>query len=412
MATLPLLPRVPQTNGGVLVASSDASLREQLVTNLNSQPCPVLVAHGGADALGKLESSECDILLLDRELSDLDSDELVRLVQSQYPGVEILQIDARTRSVVGAPRRWTAGVSDVFRALERLTGVSRDIPVVGSTATTAHKSSNPPSAENLPGMVGRSSAMLELYRNVRLVAKRTTTVLVTGPTGSGKELVARAVHELSERAKGPFVVINCAAIPEALLEAELFGYARGAFTGAVQSRTGRIQAAQEGTLFLDEIGELPLGLQAKLLRFLERGEVQRLGSSDTFEVDVRVVAATNANLLERVEQREFREDLYYRLSVFPIEVPSLSDRSEDIVALAEHFLSRLAAEGTPCLGDEVKAKLTNHSWPGNVRELMHVMERALIVTSGSPIIRAEDIRFAPLSGRTERQSLRKGPVCV
>lgn len=405
MATLPLPTLV---NGGVLVASSDTALREQLVSTLNCNTWPVLAAIGGADALGKLETSECDVLLLDRELSDLDSEELVRLVEAQYPGVEILQIDGKTKNVIGTPRRWTPGVSDVYKMLERLNGVSTDLPPRQTKPCENEK----PSDDPLPGMIGQAETMRELYRTVRLVAPRSTTVLITGPTGSGKELVARALHTLSPRAERPFVVINCAAIPEALLEAELFGYTRGAFTGAVQSRPGRIQTAQDGSLFLDEIGELPLSLQAKLLRFLERGEVQRLGSSDTFHVEVRVVAATNADLLRKVEQHEFREDLFYRLSVFPIELPSLAERPNDILPLAEHFIDRLSPERPQELQEGAARKLKEHGWPGNVRELMHVIERALILSGEMPLIRADHIRFAPASERIPPQALRKGPLCA
>jgi len=392
------------------VASSDPGLREQIVSTLSGNPWPVVTAQGGADALGKLESSECDVLLLDRQLQDLDCDELVKIVQAQFPGIEILELDGKTRSVVGSPKRWTAGISDVFRVLERLTGVSRDV----SPAKSEQRSPAVREAgwEALPGMIGEAGAMKAVYRVVRLVAPRTTTVLITGPTGSGKELVARAIHRLSERADQPFVVINCAAIPEALLEAELFGYTRGAFTGAVQSRAGRIQTAQSGTLFLDEIGELPLGLQAKLLRFLERGEIQRLGSSDVLCVDVRVVAATNANLLDRVEKGEFREDLYYRLSVFPIELPTLAERQGDVARLSEFFLGKLSPNRSVGLsGGAVKA-LEDHQWPGNVRELMHVLERALILSDGAPMIETEHIRFSPVALRTGRQSASKGALCA
>jgi transcriptional regulator with GAF, ATPase, and Fis domain len=254
--------------------------------------------------------------------------------------------------------------------------------------------------------------MQSIYRMVRLVARRRTTVLVTGPTGSGKELVARAVHELSPRNKAPFVVINCAAIPEALLEAELFGYTRGAFTGAVQSRAGRIQSAQGGTLFLDEIGDLPLSLQAKLLRFLERGEIQRLGSNELFRVDVRIVAATNVELIERAQKREFREDLYYRLSVFPVELPLLAARKSDIPRLAEHFLARLAPEFPVQLAIGAARKLEAHCWPGNVRELMHVLERALILSDGAPMINAEHIFFSAVPLTAEMQPPRKPPLCA
>jgi transcriptional regulator with GAF, ATPase, and Fis domain len=239
-------------------------------------------------------------------------------------------------------------------------------------------------------MVGNSVAMQRVYMMTRLVAPRDTAVLITGDSGAGKELIAQAVHQLSPRNERPFVVINCAAIPEALLESELFGYARGAFTGAVQSRVGRIHAAHGGTLFLDEIGELPLGLQAKLLRFLESGEVQRLGSTDVFRVDVRVVAATNADLLRRVKEREFRKDLYYRLSVFPIEVPSLAERTEDVAALAVHFVDVLGPKSMT-LDAAALALLEKHDWPGNVRELKHVIERATILAQNEIVIRPEHI---------------------
>jgi transcriptional regulator with GAF, ATPase, and Fis domain len=227
-------------------------------------------------------------------------------------------------------------------------------------------------------MIGSSSAMQRVYQLTELVARRDTTVLITGQSGTGKDLVAQAVHTLSPRRSNPFVVINCAAIPEPLLEAELFGYTKGAFTGAVQSRIGRIHAAQGGTLFLDEIGELPLGLQSKLLRFLEQGEVQRLGSSDSFRVDVRVVAATNSNLRKLVEEQKFREDLYYRLAVFPIELPLLKDRMEDLPTLASTFLAKFSSHRLS-LSSEASFMLLQHRWPGNVRELRNVIERATIL---------------------------------
>ena len=233
-------------------------------------------------------------------------------------------------------------------------------------------------------MVGQSASMHRVQRLVRLVARHDTPVLLTGPTGTGKELVANAVHELSARSNKRMVTINCAAIPEALLEAELFGYIRGAFTGAVQSHMGRIHTAHGGTLFLDEVGEMPLGMQAKLLRFIDRGEIQRLGSSDTVRVDVRVIAATNVDLAQLSRQRLFREDLYYRLAVFPIELPPLAQRRGDVRLLAEHFVQKLTS-GQGHISQEAVALLELHSWPGNVRELQHVMERALILAEDGPI---------------------------
>jgi len=227
---------------------------------------------------------------------------------------------------------------------------------------------------------------------LRLVAPRDTTVLVTGESGTGKDIVARALHQLGSRRTKPFVVINCAAIPEALLEAELFGYVKGAFTGAVQSRIGRIHAAQGGTLFLDEIGELPLGLQSKLLRFLEQGEVQRLGCTDAFRVDVRVIAATNSNLQKLVHDGGFRADLFYRLSIFPVELAPLRERMEDLGALAQCFLAKFCPHRVT-LSPEAIELLEQHSWPGNVRELRNVIERASIMLGNEREIRAHHIIF-------------------
>jgi transcriptional regulator with GAF, ATPase, and Fis domain len=246
----------------------------------------------------------------------------------------------------------------------------------------------------LPELVGASEPMRELARLIRLVAPRSTTVLIEGETGTGKEVVAQALHRLSERVGKPFAVLNCAAIPESLLEAELFGHTRGAFTGAVQSRTGRIEAAHGGTLFLDEIGEMPMALQAKMLRFLECGELQRVGDNETVRVDVRVIAATHQPLLEKAEERTFRLDLYHRLAVFPVEVPALRERMEDIGLLAEHFLEKMGQQmPRKRLSTEAEAKLHEHHWPGNVRELMHVLERGVILSGDRMEIGAEEIRY-------------------
>jgi transcriptional regulator with GAF, ATPase, and Fis domain len=255
-------------------------------------------------------------------------------------------------------------------------------------------------------MIGTTGVMERLYQLARLVAPRTTTVLITGPTGTGKELVARAIHQLSPRAARPFVVVNCAAIPESLLESELFGHVRGAFTGAVQAYSGRIHAAQGGTLFLDEVGELPLSLQAKLLRFLDQKEVQRLGSAEAMRVDVRVLAATNADLAQRVAEGSFRRDLYYRLAAFPLQLPPLADRVRDIVPLAERFLRATASADrlpTPLLGQETVRILRAHAWEGNVRELQQVMERAVILASGAGTILPEHLYFPALARRQQEK---------
>jgi DNA-binding NtrC family response regulator len=252
-----------------------------------------------------------------------------------------------------------------------------------------------PRVQALPEMVGNSAAMQLLAQRARLVAPRRTTVLIEGPTGSGKELVARALHQLSARADRPFIVLNCAAVPEQLLEAELFGHTRGAFTGAVQARVGRIEAAHGGTLLLDEIGEMPLALQPKLLRFLEAGEVQRIGENQPVKVDVRVIAATHQPLARRSEEGSFRQDLFYRLSVFTLHTVPLVECPEDIPLLTEHFLARLAQnEPAKRFDDGAMECLRAHNWPGNVRELAHVVERAYILAEDRPWITAGEICFA------------------
>jgi len=233
---------------------------------------------------------------------------------------------------------------------------------------------------SIRGMIGDSEAMQRVYELTHMVARRDTTVLVTGESGTGKDLIAQAIHLISSREKQPLVVINCAAIPESLLEAELFGYVKGSFTGAVQSRIGRIHAAHGGTLFLDEIGDMPLSLQSKILRFLEQGEVQRIGGNDNLKVDVRVVAATNASLQDLVKQHLFREDLYYRLAIFPIKLPPLRERLGDLAKLTESFLTKFCP-GVP-LGAGTLEALERHNWPGNVRELRNVLERASILVGG------------------------------
>jgi len=245
--------------------------------------------------------------------------------------------------------------------------------------------------------------MQPVYRLARLLAPRNTTVLITGPTGCGKEIVARAIHHLSPRAARAFAVVNCAAIPETLLEAELFGYARGAFTGAMQSYAGRIQAAQGGTLFLDEVGEMPLSLQPKLLRFLEQKELQRLGSAEVVRVDARVISATNAHLLTLVREGKFREDLYYRLCAFPMEIPPLRDRPEDIAQLAAHFLEKFASRlPAPQLSTEALHLLKTQPWAGNIRELQNVIERALILSEDQAVIRPEHLLLTDSSCRSSR----------
>lgn len=239
-------------------------------------------------------------------------------------------------------------------------------------------------------LVGSSAKFRALLGNIDIVAPVDAAVLIQGETGTGKEVIARAIHEASPRRRNRFVALNCAAIPSTLLESELFGYERGAFTGAVNQTVGRFQAADRGTLFLDEIGDLPLELQPKLLRALQEKQFERLGGNQTLQVDVRVIAATNQDLGRMVRERKFRADLYYRLNVFPIMLPPLRERREDIALLAEHFVEKFARQQgkvVDTIPDDVMAALELYDWPGNVRELQNVIERGVIITTGSVLSR-------------------------
>jgi DNA-binding NtrC family response regulator len=351
---------------------------------------------GGAEALSLVEDGAFGALLVDRWLPDLEVAELVEIIKARHPHVQVLLLgsEAEERSLVerlSRPETLPLDSPEAQELKEREIGVerSREHPDGAEEMATAVKWEEP-----LPGMIGSSATMQRAHRLARLVIPRDTTVLIMGETGTGKELMARAIHDLGPRTRQPFVIVNCAAIPETLLESELFGYSRGAFTGAFQSRLGRIHAAHGGTLFLDEVGGLPLGMQGKLLRFLQEGEVQRLGSPDVFRVDVRVIAATNLALARALSDGRFNDALYYRLCVFPIQLPPLRERRDDILPLATHFLESLSREATlPCksISFEVGKALEAYAWPGNVRELKHIIERAFILSEGGPVLRSEHI---------------------
>jgi DNA-binding NtrC family response regulator len=432
----------------VVLASADAGLRQRLRSSLTGLRWQVREAGGGAEAMAQLEDARSEALLVDSWLPDLEVGEFATVIRMLYPSMELLRVDGGVDGGARSPRR-----NELLHALREAQNIPLNdtaawlaapdaVPAAGSgagaglrvlerVASPVRKNIDQEQSRNrdeearldsarqalsvlmgrpeiarpavqkepmLPEMVGTSEPMRELARLIRLVAPRSTTVLIEGETGTGKEVVARAVHRLSERAGKPFAVLNCAAIPEALLEAELFGHTRGAFTGAVQSRTGRIEAAHGGTLFLDEIGEMPMALQAKMLRFLECGELQRVGDNETIRVDVRVIAATHQPLEKLASnvgvERTFRLDLYHRLAVFPVEVPALRERMEDLDLLAEHVLEQMGQEmPRKRLTAEAMAKLHEHSWPGNVRELMHVLERGAILAGDRMEIGVDEIRL-------------------
>jgi len=316
---------------------------------------------------------------------------MLETIQSAHPGKSVLIRDP-SASPADAVRLARLGAHEFLPADEDavalLKRLQEDTPVGGTALRRAVQGEE---WEQL--LIGDGLEMVQVRQTIRLVADRHSTVIVTGETGTGKELAARSLHLASRRKRAPWVAVNCSALPEHLLEAELFGHVKGAFTGALQNRIGRFEEAQGGTLFLDEIGDLELGLQAKLLRVIQERELQRLGSSESIHLNVRLVAATNCDLARRVEQGRFREDLYYRLNVVPIHMPALRERREDIPRLAAHFVQKVCrAEELPCkrLAAHAIERLTQYSWPGNVGQLENIVEMAVALSGVRELLDTRD----------------------
>jgi len=422
---VPLIPANTRTHSrSALVASADRSFRQRLTQTLADLRWQVREAESGAQAWAQAEAAPLEAMIVDSWLPDLDLGEFLSDFRGSFPDVDLVTTGGSGESPRGPYRQellyalrcsqetdtaaWNATPAPhaaVAAMAARRQAVRSSSPTNGSSAPPRAQAplelhgapaarTATDSSERLPELIGNAPCMIEIGRRVRLVAPRMTPVLIEGPTGSGKELVAEALHRLSSRSRKPFVPINCAAIPEPLLEAELFGHTRGAFTGAVQGRTGRIEAADRGTLFLDEIGEMPLGLQSKLLRFVECGELQRVGENETVKVDVRIVAATHRPLAQYAQDGGFRSDLYYRLAVFLIRTPALAEHAQDLSLLVDHFLRKMGREApVKHLDDAALEKLAGHDWPGNVRELEHVLERGVILAGENPLLTAREIDF-------------------
>jgi len=433
-----------------LITSADGSFRQQLNTMLTGLRWHVREAQGGAEAWGEAMDRLPQAIIVDSWLPDLDITEFLREFRATFPDVDVITAGSATplesapgphrQEILYALRRiqetdtaaWNTAPDLGDHELPKLrnqrttlpplelaqrTGEDEDIraaaealPAQGSCSSTVadsvRNSTIACGTSRISELIGNSQCMLDISRRIRLVAPRSTPVLIEGPTGSGKELVAEALHKLSTRSRKPFVAINCAAIPEALLEAELFGHTRGAFTGAVHGRVGRIEAANGGTLFLDEIGEMPLPLQAKLLRFVESGELQRVGDNELLKVDVRIIAATHQALAHHTQLGKFRADLYYRLAVFLIRTPPLAEHMKDLPLLVDHFIEQMGRTmPIKSINGAAMEKLKLHSWPGNVRELEHVLERAAILAGDEPILTAEDIDFGISMNPVESEQL-------
>ncbi|RMG21161.1 MAG: sigma-54-dependent Fis family transcriptional regulator, partial [Deltaproteobacteria bacterium] len=371
----------------VLVVEDEESLRHVLTVILEEHGYGVRAVEDGEAALAELERREYDFLITDVRMPGLGGLELLAHVRKMHPDLTVIVMSAygSHESAIEAMKQGAYDyISKPFRPDEVVLVLRKaeEREELRRENERLKRELRERTGGGLEGIVGDSPRMRAVLEKVRRVAAYKTTVLLHGESGTGKELVARAIHELSPRAAGPFVPVNCGAIPETLMESELFGHVKGAFTGADRARPGLIREAQGGTLFLDEIGELPSRMQVKLLRFLQEDEIRRVGDSRTETVDVRVVAATARDLQDEVKAGRFREDLYYRLSVVPLHLPPLRERPGDVPRLVEHFLSRLARRlEKPQLKvtEEAMARLASYPWPGNVRELENTLEQAAVL---------------------------------
>jgi len=384
----------------VLIVDDEPGVRDA-VRMVFEDTCEVLQAATGEQALEVLQGNEVDLVMLDHRMpGESGIDVLPRLLAVDPSIVVVLATAVRdVRMAVEAMRR---GAYDyltkpfdveeirlvVRRGLEKR-ALAREVVSLRSALAEGP----PPAPNGFEAMVGRHPVMVRIYQLIAQIGESAVTVLITGESGTGKELIARAVHHQSGRRGAPFVAVNVAAIPETLLESELFGHEKGAFTGAIARKLGRFELAHGGTVFLDEIGSMRLDLQAKLLRVLQEREIERLGGSRPVPVDVQVLAATNVNLRQAVRERTFREDLFYRLNVVPIHVPPLRERRDDIPRLVRHFVRKIARESRRDVRDVSAGALdalTRYDWPGNVRELENVIHRAVVLARG-PVIQLQDV---------------------
>jgi two-component system nitrogen regulation response regulator NtrX len=378
----------------VLVVDDEPAIRDTMKMILEYDGHEVLLAASGAEGLAIAERDAPDLVFVDIKMPGLDGLEVLGRLRAQNDALPVVVVSAHGTAATALE----AGRLGAFRFIEK--PLSKDYvldAVREGLELLALKSENKnlkTALESRHQLVGDSPAIRRIFEQMRKAAPSNATVLILGESGVGKELVARGIHRASLRTRERFVQVNCAAIPEELIESELFGHERGAFTGATEKQVGKFEMADRGTIFLDEVGDMSAKTQAKVLRVLQEGEVERLGSSRTIKVDVRVIAATNKDLEEEIEQGRFREDLYFRLSVIPIFVPPLRERTEDIPALVQHFVSRFSRESNrrPArFSPSGIEALTTARWRGNVRELGNVVERLLIMTDGD-VIDAEHVR--------------------
>jgi two-component system response regulator HydG len=402
----PRMDRPPQTShlpadapagGKVLVVDDQKNMRATTAILLRQAGFEVAESEDGATAVQRLGSESFDVVLTDLRMGSVDGMEVLRGALESAPSTQVIVMTAfgTIESAVEAMRRGAYDyLAKPFKGEELVLRVEKAVEKRRLLGEMSFLASEFRDRYGLEHIVGRSQALREVLERVLRVAPTDATVLLSGESGTGKELVARALHAASRRAPHPFVPVNCAAITETLLESELFGHAKGAFTGAVRARRGLFEEASGGTLLIDEIGETTTNFQAKLLRALQEGEIRRVGESMPVKVNVRVIAATNQDLKKAIAEKRFREDLFYRLNVVPLRIPPLRERPEDIPLLAAHFLGRhnRRTGEHKALTAEALQRLLDHPWPGNVRELENMVEQAAALSAG-PEIRAPDIRF-------------------
>jgi two-component system response regulator AtoC len=382
----------------LLVADDDPSIRSLLKQLLSDEGFAVLEASTGIEVVEKVKESSPDLVIMDVRMPELDGIEALSRVKATNPKTAVLIMTAFGSSNA-AIRAMELGAFDYITKPFELDKISHSVKRVldyqDLTQEVEVLRDEISSLVQTERIVGNSPAMQEVYKTVGKVAKADATVLITGESGTGKELVAEALHFNSNRRSGPLVKVSCAALPESLLEAELFGHEKGSFTGAMTQRRGRFEMADKGTIFLDEIGEMTMPTQTKLLRVLQERKIERIGSNLPIRVDIRIIVATNKDLQKQVEQGKFRDDLYYRLNVINIHMPPLRDRKEDIPSLVEHFLAkhRYSATAQPAaISEEAIRRLMEYNWPGNVRELENVIERAVVLSRGQ-IITSRELPF-------------------
>ncbi len=386
----------------ILIADDELNMLLVLEAMLEKEGYDVITAGDGVEALNLLEGDDIAVIVTDLKMPKLDGLGLLSRVVKEYPSIPVIIITAHgtVETAVEALKKGAfdyitkpfeqEDLKNIIRKAFKTHSLSDDELVVG------------PDEIDRYDIIGQSEPMIRIYDVIKKVAPTTTTILITGETGTGKELIANAIHNNSPRRADPFIKINCAAIAENLLESELFGYEKGAFTGAVNRKPGRFELAHKGTLFLDEVGELPKDMQVKLLRVIQDQEFERVGGLRTIKVDVRLITATNRDLLQEVKEQRFREDLYYRLNVLPIHIPPLRERKDDIALLMDYFLDKFNKKlnrSVTGMDQQVRDVFINYEWPGNIRELENLIERLVLLAQGQTLTLA-DLPPEVLSGKS------------